>query len=136
MKAALLVLIAEAITSPGYQVCRVIEDPIGEYPEVTCYDTRDIGGWRMCSDKEATPPGGIFVDFNQPFRWEGYAGTDNIPNYTVSGRAHFKEVARNENGVAFATAFITRPSLGFMDGMEPMDQFATSSCTYSRIINQ
>lgn len=136
MKAALGLIIANLVSSPGYQVCQVIEDPVGEYPEVTCYNVSDIPGWRQCGSKPGARPGSLFFDYSETFRWEGYVGNNLIPNYEVSGFAHYKEVYRTGDGVARATAFIFRPELGFTDSAEPMDDFTPTSCNYSLFTNQ
>lgn len=139
MNSLMLNAILAVAGDTGYPVCTVIENPPGVFPEVTCYDTRQVDGWRFCSDKEASPPGGLFVNYDNTFKFEGYrnnCGPTSCPgDYEVNGRAHRKEVARNDQGVAVATGLIFLPSIGFFDDFEKMDRFNTSSCSFSRIIH-
>lgn len=118
----------------GYPVCVVSEDAFGNTPEIVCYDTRVVAGWRFCSDVEGQPPLGIFVDYNAPFRFVGLArcGELGCTEVVVQGRAVRKEVARDDTGRAFATGLIVHPT---SDGFEPLDQFATSSCSFHLIEN-
>lgn len=118
----------------GYPVCVVHEDSTGAATDVVCYDTREVKGWRFCSDVEGSPPLGIFVDYLSPFRFVGLKDCGDVwcSVPVVQGRAVRKEVVRDSNGRAIATGLIVHPT---SDGFEPLDQFAKSSCSFSLIEN-
>ena len=122
-----------AVATSGYPVC-VVTETAGD-PEVTCYDAQnDAQLWRFCSDKEGSPPGGLFTNYDGPFR---FVGRPSCPETTcppvVTGRAIRKEVVRNANGVAIATGLIA-VSGEFADDFEPLDRFNTSSCTSIAVV--
>lgn len=126
-------MIGLALLLSGYPVCVATEAADGTFPDVACYDTQTVRAWRFCSDNEADPPGGLFTDYAEPLRFVGYEECGEHWCPVVSGRAHRKEVARTEAGVAYATGLVVK-SGEMRDDFEPLDRFSNSSCTFAVVL--
>lgn len=132
MRALVLLLLAAAssFASPAhavYQVCLVGES-------VTCYPVNVVTGWQFCMDK---PPaaGGVLTETDRPGRFRAFdsdQGCGPVGCLVAQGRFDRREVVRNEAGVGLATGVILAEE--FVDDFEPLDAFATSACTFSRIV--
>ncbi len=115
--------------SAAYLVCIVADI-------TTCFPLPEVTGWWTCMDSPPSVP-----DLLSPTERSGrFVAYDSNPEcgrmgcVRATGRFERREVLRNDNGVAYATNFIVPKEM--MDDFEPMDRYATSSCSFSRVISE
>jgi len=102
----------------------------------TCIPVLPRMGLRFCSDVEGVNAGGRFTDSPVPGRFEIYNDDEScglVGCVILQGSYDRKEVARDEAGRAFATA-VVHDGERFADGMERIDLFPESTCTFSRVL--
>lgn len=143
MNAALAAALLLVASGAEYPICTVVEDVPGVFVDISCVDANVYRGRRFCGEKEGSTPGGLLTDYDFPFRYVlltdqcapgDTTGADGwCINTRITGRADYKDVAREPepDGVAYATGLIRRAWEPFVDGVEPLDEFNTSSCIFS-----
>lgn len=105
-------------------------------PEQQCFASRDVTGWWMCADEPPALLGILNVGAERGGRFQAFdsnkeCGALGCPR--ANGRFKRVEIERGSEGQVVRTIIVIDDEPA--DGFEPIDRFATSSCTFSRFIS-
>lgn len=108
-----------------YLVCIVAEATM-------CFPSNVVTGWKFCMDEQPSA-GGVLTATPRPGRFIAYDSDTScgpVGCVVASGRFDRRELVQNQAGQSVRTNVIG--AVEFFDSFERIDQYATSSCTFSR----